>query len=299
MDSPVEQFRAALADAGVILAADVRIVADGQLHRAKTQADKPHQLSAWYRLHLDAPIAGAGGDWRKGIKVNWCAKSGQALTPAEREALHQRIEADRRRAQEAQEARHRAAAQRAARVWAAAAPANPSHPYLVKKQVAPGIARQRGDMLILPVTGFDGDLRGIQTISPTGEKRFTRGLRKVGGFIAVNGEPRPDARLLICEGWATGQTLAELSPGACVLAALDCGNLQAVAVEARRRWPRIDLVIAADADTVGMAKAKAAAEASRARWIWPRFPDDAPEGLSDFNDWHAWRKSQRREVAHG
>jgi len=299
MDNPVEQFRAALASAGVILAAGVHILPDGKLHRAKTQDDKPGQLSGWYRLHLDEPIAGIGGDWRTGARVTWSSKRPERLTAKERQELAARIQRERAEAEAEQERRHRAAAKKAARFWATAAPASPRHPYLVKKQIAPGIARQRGDMLILPVTGFDGDLRGIQTISPTGAKMFTPGMAKKAGYIAVNGEPRPDARLLICEGWGTGQTLAELSPGAVVLAGLDAGNLQAVAVEARRRWPRIDLVIAADADAVGMAKAKAAAEASRARWIWPRFPADAPEGLSDFNDWHTWRKSQRQEVRHG
>jgi len=299
MGSAIEQFRAALASAGVVLAAGVHILPDGKLHRAKTQDDKPGQLSGWYRLHLDEPTAGVGGDWRKGVSVRWCSRRPERLTARERQELAARIQRERAEAEQEQERRHRAAAQRAAHIWKQSAPASPRHPYLTRKQIAPGIARQRGDMLILPVTGFDGDLRGIQTISPKGEKRFTPGMRKAGGFIAINGEPRPDARLLIAEGFATASTLAELSPGAVVLAGLDAGNLQAVAVEARRRWPRIDLVIAADADAVGMAKAKAAAEASRARWIWPRFPADAPEGLSDFNDWHTWRKSQRRGVAHG
>jgi putative DNA primase/helicase len=77
---------------------------------------------------------------------------------------------------------------------------------------------------------------------------------------------------------------------------MDAGNLQAVAVEARRRFPELDIVIAADLGEVGMTKAKAAAIASRARWIWPKLPADAPAWVNDFNDWHAWRKSQRQGV---
>ena len=292
MNDPIEQFRGALADAGVLLAAGVQIVPDGKLHRVRAHDDKAGQRTAWYRMHLDSPIAGAGGDWCTGISTRWCSKRESSLSTKERAELAARILRERAEAQAETEARHRDAARRALRVWNDSAPAAARHPYLERKGIAPGIARQRGGMLILPITGFDGDLRGVQTISPTGEKRFTKGMHKQGAFIRTDGMPSPDSRLLICEGWATGQTLAALSPGACVIAALDAGNLQAVAVEARRRFPRIDLVVAADSDPVGMEKAKAAAEASRARWIWPRFPKDAPAGLSDFNDWHVWRKSQ-------
>ena len=291
-DHRIEFFNALL-PAGVAPASPSALVADGLLHRHRIEGDRPGTLNGWHVLHLDDPASGAGGSWKAGHSVKWCSKRLSALTASERAEIARRITDDRKRAQEATEARHKDAATRALRIWTDSAPANPNHAYLLKKQIAPGIARQRGDMLILPITGFDGDLRGVQTISPTGEKRFTKGMQKQGAFIRADGMPSPDARLLICEGWATAQTLAALSPGAVVLAALDAGNLQAVAVEARRRFPCIDLVIAADLGEVGMTKAKAAAIASRGRWIWPRLPDDAPAWVNDFNDWSAWRKSQR------
>ncbi|MDA8151820.1 MAG: toprim domain-containing protein [Acidithiobacillus sp.] len=292
VNNPLVAFQEAMRAAGVFLAADVHITPDGQLHRARAADDKAGALSIWYNFHPDAPASGAAGNWRTGAKLTWCGKRLSALTASERVEIARRITEDRKRAQEATEARHAAASAKAIRIWNDSAPASPNHPYLLKKQIAPGVSRQRGDMLILSITGFDGDLRGVQTISPTGEKRFTKGMHKQGAFIRTDGMPSPDSRLIIAEGWATASTLAALSPGACVLAALDCGNMQAVAVEARRRFPLIDLVVAADSDPVGMEKAKAAAVASRAKWIWPRFPKDAPAGLSDFNDWHVWRKSQ-------
>ena len=294
-NSPLAAFYDALHAAGVAPASLPELVADGLLHRHRIEDDKPGSLNGWHVLHLDDPASGAGGSWKAGSSVKWCSKRQSALTAHEREVLRQRIEQDRKRAQEAMEARHRDAAAKAARIWKDSAPASPDHPYLLKKQIAPGISRQRGDMLILPITGFDGDLRGVQTISPTGEKRFTKGMQKQGAFIRTDGMPSPDVRLLICEGWATAQTLAALSPRAVVLAALDAGNLQAVACEARRRFPCVDLVIAADADAVGLEKAKAAAVASRAKWIWPTFPEGVAG--SDFNDMQAWRKSQRQGVA--
>lgn len=298
MNSHIVDFLDALASAGVHLAAGTQIIPDGKLHRVKLADDRAGQLTGWYRLHLDEPVAGAGGDWRKGISTRWCSKRESSLSSKERAALATRILRERAEAQAEQKRRHADATRIAGLVWNSAKPAEQDHPYLTRKQIPAGIARQSGGALILPITGFDGELRGLQTIGHTGEKRFTRGMHKAGGFIRTDKMPSADTRLIIAEGWATAMSLAELSPGACVVAALDCGNMQAVAVEARHRFPHIDLVIAADADQVGMKKAKAAAIAAHAKWVWPRFPKDAPEGLSDFNDWVVWCKSQREGVCH-
>ena len=294
MVNPIAQFTEAMRGAGVFLAADARIIPDGTLHRARAADDKAGALSIWYNFHPDAPASGVAGNWRTGARLTWCGKRLQSLSHAERETLRLRIEEDKRRAQVATEARHRAAAAKAARIWQQSAPAAARHPYLERKGIAPGIARQHGDALILPITDFNGTLHGLQFIDEQGQKRFISGMAKAGHFIPTHAEPDGTRPLWIAEGWATASTLAMLKPGVCVIAALDAGNLQAVAVEARRRFPQIDLVIAADADAVGMEKAKAAAVESRAKWIWPRFPKDAPEGLSDFNDWSQWRKSPRQ-----
>lgn len=296
-NNPSVEFFKALESSGIAPANPSALVADGRLHRHRIEGDKSGSLNGWHVIHLDSPASAAGGSWKVGESVRWCSKRLQSLTHAERETLRQRIEEDRRRAQAEQQARHHLAAAKSSRIWADAAPAAVMHPYLQRKGIASGISRQSGPALVLPVQDYAGNLWGLQFIAPDGSKRFLSGMKKLGCFIRTSDMPAPDARLLICEGWATAQTLAALSPGACVISALDAGNLQAVATEARRRFPQIDLVIAADADPVGMAKAKSAAVASRAKWMWPRFPDDAPAGLSDFNDWHCWRKSQRQEVA--
>lgn len=295
VNNPLVAFQEAMQAAGVFLAADAYITPDGQLHRARAADDKPGALSIWYNLHLDAPASGAAGNWRTGARLTWCGKRLQALTSAEHETLRLRIEKDKRCAQAEQERRHKDAARRAVRIWRDAAPASPDHPYLLKKQIAPGIARQSGDWLILPITGFDGDLRGVQTISPTGEKRFTKGMHKQGAFIRTDGMPSPDSRLIIAEGWATASTLAALSPGAVVIAACDAGNLLSVATEARKRWSGIDLVICPDFDAIGRQKGQEAAIAARARIVKPdRLPSNLPAWVSDWND---LRQFQRQGAA--
>jgi putative DNA primase/helicase len=293
MIDAIDQFRDALASAGIHLAAGVQIVPDGKLHRARAADDKPGQRTAWYRLHLDSPIAGAGGDWRKGISTRWCSKRESALTAQERGELATRILRERAEAQAEQERRHKEAAQRAAWVWSHAKPASPDHPYLTRKQIAPGIARQSGDAIVLPVCGFDGALHGVQYIQPDGAKRFISGMAKAGHFISAREFPDGTRPLWIAEGWATASYLQSVRPTACLVAGLDAGNLASVAIAARQRWPRLDIVICPDFDSVGQAKGKAAAIAARAH-ILP-MPDNVPPGCTDWLD----LANHRRGVAHG
>jgi len=293
VNNPLVAFQEAMRAAGVFLAADAHILPDGQLHRARAADDKAGALSIWYNFHPDAPASGAAGDWRTGARVTWCSKRPERLSRAEREALHRRIEADRRRAQEAQEARHRAAAQRAAHIWANSKPADAGHQYLRRKGIQPGVARESRGSLVLPVVGFDGALHGLQFIAPDGSKRFISGMAKAGHFIPTGGLPDGSRPLWICEGHATASTIQAMRPSVCIITACDAGNLKAVATEARRRWPALGLVIVPDFDAIGIEKGREAAEAARARILPP--PAEIPPDCTDWNDWAALR----RGVAHG
>lgn len=287
-------FLEALAAAGVHLAEGVQIVPDGELHRARAADDKPGCLSVWYNLHLDSPASGVAGNWRTGAKLTWCGKSQRQLSAKERETLRIRIESDKRRAQVALEARHSDAAARASRIWRQSTPATASHPYLVRKAISPGIARQSGDALVLPVQDFAGQLWGLQFIQPDGGKRFLSGMKKTGCFIPTGGTPDDSRPLWLAEGGATAMTLQALKPGVCVIAACDAGNIASVAQAARTRWPALDIVVCPDFDAVGQTKAKEAAIAARAR-ILP--PPELPEGFRG-SDWNDWQQFRRQGVAH-
>jgi putative DNA primase/helicase len=294
MNDAIDQFRDALADAGIHLAAGVQIVPDGQLHRARAADDKPGQRTAWYRLHLDSPIAGAAGDWRKGISTRWCSKRESALTAKERGELAARILLERAEAKAEQECRHRDAARRAAWIWSHAKPASPDHPYLTRKQIAPGVARQSGDAIVLPVMDFTGRLYGLQFIEPDGQKRFLTGMGKTTHFIPATDElPDGSRPLWIAEGWATASYLQSQRQAVDVVAGLDAGNLLSVATEARKRWPRLDIVICPDFDAIGRQKGQEAAEKACAKILPP--PASVPPGCTDWLD----LANHRRGVAHG
>ncbi|CDQ11938.1 conserved protein of unknown function [Acidithiobacillus ferrivorans] len=298
VNNPLVAFQEAMRASGVFLAADSHITPDGQLHRARAADDKAGALSLWYNFHPDAPASGAAGNWRTGARLTWCGKRLSALTASERAEIARRITEDRKRAQEATESRHRDAAAKAARIWAQSAPASPRHPYLERKGIAPGIARQSGASLVLPVVDFTGTLHGLQFIDEQGGKLFISGMSKQGHFVPSGGTPSPDRPLWIAEGHATACTLSALQPGAVVIAACDAGNLLSVATEARKRWSGIDLVVCPDFDAIGRQKGQEAALAARARIVKPdKLPADMPTSCTDWNDWSAWRQSQRQGVA--
>jgi putative DNA primase/helicase len=185
------------------------------------------------------------------------------------------------------------AARRAAAILNAATPAQADHPYLVRKRIQPHGARIHKGALTLPVMDFTGNLASLQFIATDGGKLLLSGGRKRGCFIPVAGDIANPTRVIVCEGWATGCTLAEDEPTVLVLAAIDAGNLEPVALAARRRWPSAELVIAGDDDRLtagnpGATKAKTAAIASGALLALPQWPEDAPDHLTDFNDLAVW-----------
>ncbi|MCR2831231.1 toprim domain-containing protein [Acidithiobacillus ferrooxidans] len=285
------EFFNALQSGGVGPASPSALVADGLLHRHRIEGDKPGSLNGWHVLHLDSPASGAGGSWKAAHSVKWCSKRLSALTASERALLSQRIEQDRKRAQEAQEARHRDAAAKAIRIWTDAAPASPDHPYLLKKQIMPGIARQSGASLVLPVVDFSGALHGLQFIDEQGGKRFISGMAKQGHFIPTGKAPDGTRTLYIAEGWATAATIQAMRPNVCTIAACDAGNLPSVATAARRTWGGVPIVIAPDFDKVGQEKGREACTQVGGHWL--PTPADLPTSYTDWND---WRQFQRQGV---
>ncbi|WP_031568695.1 toprim domain-containing protein [Acidithiobacillus thiooxidans] len=292
MDDHRTEFFNDLQFGGVGPASPSALVADGLLHRHRIEGDKPGSLNGWHVLHLDSPASGAAGNWRTGARLTWCGKRLQSLTASERALLSQRIEQDRKRAQEAQEARHRDAAAKAARIWADAAPASPRHPYLERKGIAPGIARQSGASLVLPVVDFSGALHGLQFIDEQGGKRFISGMAKQGHFIPTGKAPDGTRTLYIAEGWATAATIQAMRPNVCTIAACDAGNLPSVATAARRTWGGVPIVIAPDFDKVGQEKGREACTQVGGHWL--PTPADLPTSCTDWND---WRQFQRQGVA--
>ena len=283
MNSTIEQFRQAIATAG--LTPPETIIDDGKIHRFSTTG-KPRDDSGWYILHNDSMAAGVFGGWREGMQSSWCAKSDTAMTETEREAYRQRIRAMQvqRDADTAQ--RHQAGATEAARRLKAATPCT-QHDYSKRKGIKLHGVKIEGDKLLIPARDTAGTLHSLQTIAPDGDKRFLSGGRVKGCYHSIG---KPNGSLIVCEGYATGASIHECT-GHAVAVAFNAGNLDAVALALRAKYPALKIIMAADDDyqtdgNPGITKARAAAQAVAGLVAIPVFGADRPDKAKDFNDLH-------------
>jgi hypothetical protein len=207
------------------------------------------------------------------------------MTSGERVAYNAQIDEFIKKRQETENQRHADCRQKAESIWTTAQDASPEHPYLITKQVKSHGIRESGDDLIVPVMGSDGVLHGLQFIQQNGVKRFLPGTAVKGSYFTI-GEIAN--KVLICEGYATGATLHEVT-GEAVVIAFNAGNLKPVAEALRMKMPGVVLMICADDDYVtegnpGMTKATEAANAVNGKLAIPVFPSNRGVKDTDFND---------------
>jgi putative DNA primase/helicase len=265
----------------------------GKIVRFRAGGDRRGTANGWCIVFDDG--AGAAGNWKTGLRTSWGPPDGRSrdLSRERRAELRQQMQAEIARREAEQLRQYDAAAERAARLWERARPADPGHPYLRAKGIEPGPARQLGDVLALPIVNVGGSVRSLQFIAPDGTKRLLAGAEKRGNFVEVAGHWRGADVIAIAEGFATAMSAAELLGPDAMLAAVDAGNLWPTAEAARAARPNAVILICADDDRVtpgnpGLTKAREAARAVGGEVIRPRWPQGAPLELSDFNDLVRW-----------
>ena len=241
LNDPISTFGQAAADAGLPIPGYP--IADGELHRYKTEGDK--QENSWYVLHADGAIpAGAFGCWKRGQNEKWCSKRTSDLSESERRRFQQQIEQAKAKREKDQAQTTAAAKHRACEIWEEASKAE-SHPYLSRKQVEPHGVYRRGNSLVVPARDNEGVLHTLQFISEDGDKRFMPGGRVSGCYHAIG---KPNGRLLVAEGYATAASLYEAT-GCATAVAFNTTNLKAVAKALREKFPNMQIILCADNDT--------------------------------------------------
>ncbi|HHJ4582728.1 TPA: DUF927 domain-containing protein [Citrobacter freundii] len=149
-----------------------------------------------------------------------------------------------------------------------------------------------GSMLIT-LTNVTGAITGAQIIKPDGSKRLVAGTVKKGSFCVVNSAENTET-VVISEGLATAISVQQLRQIATIIAAIDAGNLPAVAMAMRQRYPNAQIIIAADNDqsseSDGIEGVKvntgreAAEKAAKAVSGWVSIPP--VDYKADWNDYH-------------
>ena len=291
--SPQEEFGAACRNHGLAVEGEPEM--DGRWHRVPVEGDKGRGTSGSYRGYLDGVPSGTITNFRDGGTVKWVA-SGRALTPEKKEALA--AEAQEKKAGRAAE-RERGteeAAKVAYGIWSNRNWAKKDRsPYLTEKDVEVHAIKHDGKQgLIVPARNVEGKLRSLHFIDLDGSKRMLVGGMKAGCMHAI--DPKKELRagkiggpIVIAEGYATAASLHEATKRP-VVCAFDAGNLKPVAEALRARYPKAEIVIAADDDrakghTVGLDKAAEAAQAVGGEFVAPRFTQaEKAQGMTDYND---------------
>ena len=270
-------------------------VMDGRKHRVPVEGDRHGRRSGTYIGHLDGHPAGYIHNFKTGEEIRWKASRGYpALSRDARYQERGRVTTEQIAREAARRRQEAAASRKASAVWDRAGRVD-AHPYLARKDVAAhGLRQDRAGNLLVPMRDPEGRLWNIQTIAAGGGKLFRRGGR-THGLYAMLGAAGPGEPVMIAEGYATAAALREVT-GLAVIAALDSGNLLAVASGVRERDAKRPIILAADNDhhlprlavplpNVGLEKARMAAAAVGGLLLAPPFaPGD--QG-TDWNDYAA------------
>ena len=262
------------------------VIPDGVIHRLHCEGDKPRTKNLWYVFFSYPIAAGAVGSWKTGESHKWCSRNSEQMTPEEREALKRQYrEAQQQRKQDTAK-RQRAAADKAKFIVSEAMPVSQGHEYLINKRIKPHNLKARFDSIIAELRDVEGVLHSVQFIKPDGGKFFLSGGRIKGVFHTL-GEIDPDGVVYIGEGISTMAAVYQWKQQAS-LAAMNAGNLEAVAVAVRKKYPKVSIVFAADNDrfnpggNVGKLKAEAAARRVDGRVLLPEFSESSTG--TDWND---------------
>jgi len=253
----------------------------GKMIRFAT-SDRRGDDSGWCKLFEDCE-SGVFGCWRQGISDNWQSRKNR--TPEEQATFMVQVQQAKAEAASIETELRAKCRDKSAKLWEKGRDVEARHHYLSAKNIKPYGSKQLGRLLMLPVRDINGVLHGLQFIMPDGTKRFKSGTAVTGCYHAIG---KPNGKILIAEGYATGATLHEIT-GLAVACAFSAGNLKPVTVALREKYPDTVLVICADDDhfsegNPGLSKATEAAKAIGGLLAIPRFPATRKDGDTDFND---------------
>jgi putative DNA primase/helicase len=253
------------------------IIGDGKIHRFHVIGDKKGSKNGAYQLHCDGVVNGWIQSHKDGFVYRYKADSMQFAPPTHQQRAE--FDAKKRDRELEQLQKYDQAAIVARKLWQQGANVTNEykHPYAVKKGITGKYARILAGDLLIALWNDNRELSTLQFIDASGAKRFLTGGKKSECFAVIGKHHAPHDRILICEGYATGESLHD-DTGNFVVCAMDAGNLEPVAKVIRRLFENAPITIAGDNDTVGIKAAKAAALACNGAYLIP------PVEGTDWND---------------
>lgn len=272
-----------------------------------------------------------GANWETGAKALYTATGRRRLSAEERTALTLKMaqearEGARKRVEKLEQARAMGAAFFASGIASRLMTYDTPNPYLMRKSLgavdaklwtcaaedasrfmatwlrrpcysltAPGGKPLKGPCLVVPI-GKHPNACGIQLIDAEGHKTFLKGSVMKGRCWYAHDESvyQTARRIAVGEGVATVLSINRVY-GWPVVAAMNCGNLEAVSVRVKRDYPSVEIIIISDKDEGGAGQryAQEACKAVGGRIIEPmwtadeeaRYPLLREMRVTDFNDY--------------
>lgn len=228
---------------------------DERVHRFVT-GGKRHKKNGWYigksillsdGKSLDIVTV---GDWTSSEKKTFTSRD--KLTDSERIQFSRESKRMQSELEKTEREKKKLAAARAVKAWETGVAVDKNFEYLVAKNISilKPIDSIRmtadGRMLMIPVVGFDQNIKSIQYIKRDGDKRFLPDGETRGGFFLM---PGLGDRAVVCEGFATGASIfAALGGDRSVFVAFNAANLKLVTAHAINICGVGNVIVAADND---------------------------------------------------
>jgi putative DNA primase/helicase len=269
-------FRIAMQSAGLV--PPKSLIDDGRIHRCGVDGKKPSNKSGAYRLTADGEFGGfenwaTGSGWQQ-----WRAAKPSQLTQEQRCSFL----AAQRAAMDKEREERKLASDKARWMWNQSKEG--AHPYLDRKGVCSNGSRVLGDLLLVPMMDWDGEIHSLQTITVEGEKRFLKGGRLGGCFHWIRIGKATGPMLYVCEGFATAATVHAATGGKPAVVAFCASNLLPVAKVLRENTPRSVLILCADNDKKTPGNPGITAATKAALEVGGRIVIPDVDGGTDFND---------------
>ncbi len=243
-----------MSSSGVGVSNRNKIKLTGDIERFTVTGDKKGSLNGWLVYRNDLNPSCTFGSWKTSESHTWFANDIRDLPKSEqqqikRELMVARVAAAKAREEEVKKQRFEAARD-ALKIWNLSSDDKyliAEHPYVKSKMIKPIACRleEETGCLIIPMLNQANKLSSIQRIYPNGKKMFLSG----GGIqhCSVTLSSDDNGPIFICEGWATGCTLHEITNKS-VVVCFNSNNLDSVTAITKLKYPKAQIFICADND---------------------------------------------------
>ena len=296
MSNTAESFTLFCRENGLVL--DGPAIMDGRWHRVPVVDDKKHKKSGSY-MGFENGSCGWVTNFKGGAPAKWILAKRETAEERKLRLMESRAYAAsaRRRRKDAEE--HAKA--RARDIWNHSRGHGYSN-YILEKRIDPRNVRFHMGLIVIPVYSYPGNLISLQFIDKFGTKNFLVGSKTKGGCCYI-GDHSGSGPVVVCEGWATGCTIAQIT-GLPVCCTFSASNMIEWARSQGWRYRGRKVIYAADDDRVtrvrmrklhgpersgkmvyGEEGAKAASVILPGSVLLPSLKNcDINKGATDFND---------------